>query len=104
MENGKKIASFDYHVDGQIASVSRGESTENLIWDGLALIHRSGTDYVNEPYVTGGNPLLSSRGDVMFNDMLGNTIGCKSGDKFNAVSMTAFGETNDESAFFTGKP
>lgn len=103
-ENGKQAAVFDYHVDGQIASATHGDKSENFLWDGLALIHRGETSFINEPYVTGGNPILSSKDGVMFNDLLGNTLGIKSADKFSPVSMTAFGETADQSAMFTGKP
>ena len=102
-ENGKKIASFDYQVDGQIAQAVHGGKAENFLWDNLALIHRGETSFINEPYVTGGNPVLSSKQGVMFNDMLGNTLGTKQ-EKFNPVQMTAFGETKDPDALFTGKP
>ena len=102
-ENDKKIASFDYQVDGQIAQAIHGDQSEAFFWDGLALIHRGETSFINEPYVTDGNPILSSKQGVMFNDMLGNTLGTKQ-EKFNPVQMTAFGETKDSDALFTGKP
>ena len=54
----------------------------------------------NDPYVTGGNPILSSKDGVMFNDMLGNTLAVNG----KAVEMSSFGETADKNAFFTGKP
>jgi len=41
---------------------------------------------------------------VMFNDILGNTLGVQNAAGFTPVAMTAFGETADASAFFTGKP
>ena len=99
-ENDKKIASFDYQVDGQIAQAIHGDQSEEFFWDSLALIHRGETSFVNEPYVTGGNPILSSKDGVMFNDMLGSTLNI--GGK--AIHMTAFGETKDTDALFTGKP
>ena len=68
-ENGQQIAAFDYHIDGQIAKATHGDKTENFLWDGLALIHRGDNSFVNEPYVTGRNPILSSKDGVMFNDM-----------------------------------
>jgi len=108
---------------GQIASATYADKTENFLWDGLALIQRSVrptaelpafgtgsriTNFINEPYITGGNPILSSKGDVMFNDMLGTTLGVKSGEQVNQVNMTAFGESKETTAkhngFFTGKP
>jgi len=102
-ENGKKIASFDYQVDGQISQAIHGGKAENFLWDDLALVHRGETSFINEPYVTGGNPILSSKQGIMFNDMLGTTLGTKQ-EKFNPVQMTAFGETKDPDALFTGKP
>ena len=99
-ENGQQIASFNYHNDGQIAQTIHNGKSEDFLWDGLALIHRGETSFINEPYVTGGNPILSSKDGVMFNDMLGSTlnIGGKS------VNMTAFGESADPNAMYTGKP
>ena len=70
------------------------------LWDGLALIHRGENSFINEPYVTGGNPILSSKDGVMFNDMLGSTLNI--GGK--AVNMSAFGESPDPNAMYTGKP
>ena len=99
-ENGRQIASFNYHNDGQIAQAVHGGKTENFLWDDLALVHRGETSFINEPYVTGGNPILSSKQGVMFNDMLGNTLNIAR----KSVSMTAFGETKDLDAMFTGKP
>ena len=99
-ENDKKIASFDYQVDGQIAQSIHGDQSEAFFWDGLALIHRGETSFINEPYVTGGNPILSSEQGVMFTDMLGSTLNI--GGK--AIHMTAFGESSDTNAMFTGKP
>ena len=99
-ENDKKIASFDYQVDGQITQTIHGDQSEEFFWDGLALIHRGETSFINEPYVTGGNPILSSKQGVMFTDMLGSTLNI--GGK--TIHMTAFGETKDTDALFTGKP
>ena len=98
-QNGKTIAKFECNLDGQISKAVYGDKTEEFIWDGLALVWRSGVTYVNEPYVTGGNPILAGD-DVLFNDMLGTTLAVNG----NPVEMTSFGETNDSSAFFTGKP
>ena len=98
-ENGQQIASFNYHNDGQIAQAIHNGKSEDFLWDGLALIHRGETSFINEPYVTGGNPVMAGD-DVLFNDMLGNTLAVN-GDP---VKMTSFGETADKNAFFTGKP
>ena len=99
-ENGKQIARFNYHNDGQIAQAIHDGKSEDFLWDGLALIHRGETSFINEPYVTGGNPILSSKDGVMFNDMLGSTLSIGG----RAVNMTAFGESADINAMYTGKP
>ncbi len=114
-ENGEQIAAFDYHIDGQVAQATHGDKTENFLWDGLALIHRGDNSFVNEPYVTGGNPILSSKDGVMFNDMLGTTLGVAENGKFTTTPKTAFGQPTtsqpnnsttetDKVGFFTGKP
>ncbi len=102
-EGGRKLSSFTYHIDGQLAARVSIESSETFHWDGLALIQRNNTSYVNEPAVTGGNPILAD-GDLLFNDMLGSTIGIRSGKEYRETGMTAFGETDEKSAMFTGKP
>ena len=98
-QNGKTIAKFEYNIDGQIAKAIYGDKVEEFMWDSLALIWRSGVTYINEPYVTGGNPVMAGD-DVLFNDMLGSTLAVNG----NPVEMTSFGETADKNAFFTGKP
>src|SRR5690554_6672079 len=50
-ENETMVAAFDYHINGQIASATYADKTENFLWDGLALIHRGDNSFVNEPYV-----------------------------------------------------
>ncbi len=54
-------------------------------------------------YVTGGNPILADN-TLLFNDMLGNTLGRAENGSYAPVSMTAFGETTDRAAFFANKP
>ena len=98
-ENGKVIAEFEYTVEGQVSTATYGDKTEEFMWDGLALIKRNDISYINEPYVTGGNPIIADN-DVMFNDMLGNTVAING----KSVDMTAFGETENTNAMFTGKP
>ena len=97
--NGNTIAKFEFDIDGRLSRAIYGDRTEEFVWDGLALVWRSGVAYVNEPALTGGNPVLAG-GDVLFNDMLGNTLA--TGDE--SVEMTAFGETENNNVFFTGKP
>ena len=98
-QKGKTFAKFEYNIDGQIAKAIYGDKVEEFMWDGLALIWRSGVTYINEPYVTGGNPVMAGD-NVLFNDMLGSTLAING----QAVEMTSFGETADKNAFFTGKP
>jgi RHS repeat-associated protein len=40
----------------------------------------------------------------MLNDMLGSTVAVKGDEGYSTTSMTAFGESSDSGAFFTGKP
>jgi len=104
---------FNYHINGQLAERKVGNETEHFYWDGLALTRRNDTNYLNEPAVTGGNPVLAND-KVMFNDMLGNTIGSHEDGKFSAIQRSAFGEqlsnsstsklSNFSTNFFTGKP
>ncbi|WP_276744412.1 RHS repeat domain-containing protein, partial [Victivallis vadensis] len=108
-ENGKTTQSYSYDISGQLAIADYGDSKETFLWDGLALLSRNNLKYVNEPAVTGGNPILA--GDKMlFDDMLGNTLGVKDGEKFSAIDRDAFGELkpgekpNLAVNFFTGKP
>ena len=47
---------------------------ENFLRDNLASISCNETEYVNEPYVTGGNPILAD-GDLLFNNLLDHSRG-----------------------------
>jgi len=100
-------------MDGQIASSTVGTTLDesvhtDYLWDGLALLKRGTTEYVNEPAVTGGNPILAN-GKMLFNDMLGNSLGVAEKDKFTAIQRSAFGQTlanpaGNDYNLFTGKP
>ena len=105
-ENGKETATFDYHASGQIAKAAYADRTETFLWDGLALIRRNGMNFINEPHAGGGAPVLAG-GNVMFNDLLGSTLGVSGMDGYKTVTRSAFGEVDKNSAgeeFFTGKP
>ncbi|MGF0037054.1 RHS repeat domain-containing protein, partial [Victivallis vadensis] len=108
-ENGKTTQSYSYDISGQLATADYGDSKETFLWDGLALLSRNNLKYVNEPAVTGGNPILAGN-KMLFDDMLGNTLGVKDGEKFSAIDRDAFGELkpgekpNLAVNFFTGKP
>ena len=97
VSDGKQKLTYDYHADGQIASANYGNGkTEEFLWDGLALVHRGGEHFINEPHIGGGNPVVSSKGVSYFNDMLGTTLGTKEkGCKYSAAALTAFGERLD---------
>ena len=135
---GPRTYTYDYHVDGQLARADyengtgddgRAVSTkppppassEDFLWDGLALIKRGDERFVNEPHVGGGNPVTSSKGTTYFNDVLGTTVGIREGrapsrpksPRYSAAALTAFGEsipasqplnTSTSQQFFTGKP
>ena len=110
LENGKEVARFEYHNNNQLAKVVRENGIETFEWDGLALIERNGTKYINEPHAGGGNPILAIGGDgqkteAIFTDILGTSIGKVSGNGYSAIDKTSFGaDTTDKSSFFTGKP
>ena len=90
IRDGKATTTYDYTIAGQLASLTtrnlelKTDSSESFLWDGLALIRRSG--------------------NVMFNDVLGTTLGtADKQDTFAGNRSTAFGE-GDTDALFTGKP
>ena len=95
---------YAYWLGGQLASATVDGRTEEFLWDGLALVRRGATGYLCEPHANGGSPILDSDGGVLFNDLLGSTLGALGGDGYKPLSLTAFGDTEDAGAFFTGKP
>ena len=106
-ENGKTLANFEYHNNGQIAKAIRENGIENFEWDGLALIERNGTKYINEPHAGGGNPVLAigENSEAIFTDMLGTSLGVANGNNYSQITKTSFGaDSNNENSFFTGKP
>ena len=131
VREGRKRRTFTYHADGQLATATRtggprsvaagtgraasplAAETETFLWDGLALIQRGSTSYVNEPHPNGGSPILSSKDGVMFSDILGTTLGADGDGGYAAASLTAFGDpvpggpradAATPDALFTGKP
>ena len=110
-ENGKELARFEYHNNNQLAKAIRENSVGTFEWDGLALIERNGTKYINEPHAGGGNPVLAIGGkdteatETIFTDMLGTSLGKIEENRYSAIAKTSFGaDTSDKSSFFTGKP
>ena len=93
-EDGKKLARFEYHNNNQLAKVVRENGVETFEWDGLALIERNGTKYINEPHVGGGNPVLAIGGETteaIFTDMLGTSLGTTNNETYTAITKTSFG-------------
>ena len=50
-ENGKPIARFNSHNDGQIAQAIHNGQSEDFLWDGLALIHRGENSFINPKHI-----------------------------------------------------
>ncbi len=107
-KDGKELARFEYHNNNQLAKAIRENSIETFECDGLALIERNGTKYINEPHAGGGNPILAIGGETteaIFTDMLGTSLGKIEENRYSAIAKTSFGaDTSDKSSFFTGKP
>lgn len=110
-EDGKELARFEYHNNNQLAKAIRENDIETFEWDGLALIERNGTKYINEPHPGGGNPILAIGGkdteatETIFTDMLGTSLGKIEENRYSAIAKTSFGDdSSDNSSFFTGKP
>ena len=107
-ENDKELARFEYHNNNQIAKSIRENGVEIFEWDGLKLIERSGTKYINESHPGGGNPILAISGgntEAIFTDILGTSLGFVKDEKYLGVTKTSFGAgSSDKSSFFTGKP
>ena len=101
VKEGKR--SYSHSRLDKVSRVKMNGRQEHFFWDNLAMISRNETEYGNEPDVTGGSPILAD-GDVLFNDLLGTTIGIRSGKEYRETGMTAFGETAEKAAMFTGKP
>ena len=106
-ENGKEIAKFEYQNNGQVAKVIRENEIESFAWDGLALVERNGTRYINEPHAGGGSPVLAINevSTPIFSDVLGSSIGFLEKETYTPINKTSFGMHNlSENSFFTGKP
>ena len=106
-EGDKTVASYDYTVEGQVAKSNVNGKTETFVWDDLALIQRDSSELTNEPYMTGGNPIMAD-GKVLFNDLLGSTMGVAADGSYSPINRTSFGEVDNAASgsynFFTGKP
>jgi RHS repeat-associated protein len=71
------------------------------------------TKYTIEPHVNGGNAILADN-KVVFNDMLGSSLGTVENGEFSEIRRTSFGDqlsnsstselSNCSADFFTGKP
>ena len=106
-ENDKELARFEYHNNNQIAKAIRKSDIETFEWNGLKLIERSCTKYINEPHPGGGNPILAigENTETIFTDLLGTCLGFVKDEKYLEITKTSFGaNSSDKSSFFTGKP
>jgi hypothetical protein len=102
-QNSKITANYDYHISDQITTVTQvGTALDESVrtsydWDGLALIRKSTgmnalrrTEFIREPAVTGDNPILATNKNdtnLLFNDMLGRTLGTLQTDTFNSFKQ-----------------
>ncbi|MDD3155081.1 MAG: hypothetical protein PHS41_09445 [Victivallaceae bacterium] len=99
---------MEYFIDGQVAKVSTPGSDDELIWDDFALLSRGNIRYLNEPAVCGASPVMADR-KILFQDILGTTLGVMDAERVDAKQLSAFGEslqgeTPSDITFFTGKP
>jgi len=98
---------FDYWPDGQLATgydlsspklpkseIILPKSTDDYLWDDLALIYHNGETYAVEPHVNGGSRIARFKdGQVSYdiNDMLGTTLAVVSDTELKITPLTAFG-------------
>ncbi len=80
---------------------------ETFFWDGLALLRRGDTIYINEPHPSGGAVIASipvgQPGKMMFylNDMLGTTLASVEGHAICYARLSAFGQQLEKPAALT---
>ena len=131
-KDGAQIA-YDYWPDGQLASkrsISPPQQSANLqdatadgirrvanlaedsaqavsetyLWDGLALLRRGDTIYINEPHPSGGSVIASfpkdNPSDITYylNDLLGTTLATVNGSTKQFAKLTAFGQPLKQAA------
>ena len=70
---------------------------EEFVWDGLALLWKSGTGYAVEPHPSGGTCVAAFRDPqeepiYFLNDILGTTLAAVDKGRVQIVPMTAFGK------------
>lgn len=113
VENEKEVARFEYQNNGQIAKVIRKDDVETFAWDGLALVERNDTRYINEPRIGGGSPILAipkndeskKESQPVLTDIVGSSLGFVSSNQYKSIKTTSFGDDDSgTNAFFTGKP
>jgi hypothetical protein len=72
--------------------------SETFLWDGLALLRRGDTIYINEPHPSGGAVIASfpvghlAEMTIYLNDMLGTTLAAVQGGKVSFARLSAFGQ------------
>ena len=132
--NGKAVVRYHYGYLDKVIAVERDGATtrylydaegnlatkiypdgrhENYAWDGMALILKGDTVYINEPHASGGLPIASTTNGVTTYhsyDALGTSIADydEAGNPIKRYESTAYGEGTIQddttgSARFTGK-
>jgi len=79
-------------------------TSETYLWDGLALLRRGNTIYINEPHPSGGSVIASfpkdNPSDITYylNDLLGTTLATVNGSTKQFAKLTAFGQPLKQAA------
>lgn len=106
---GNEVTKFHYNARGMsMAKERNGKIIETMAWDGIALLSKGDTVYVNEAHISGGIPLMSvTQGENTFydNDYLGTTTAVYDQEGQADVKLTgSLGSGTDQSEVrFTGK-
>ena len=93
---GTKPEEEPLETNPEQAAINKNLS-EQLVWDGLALLYRNGVSYAVEPHASGGIPLVATQGAgsppiYYINDILGTTLAVVTPDRVEIAPMTAFGK------------
>ncbi len=121
---------FHYGPDGMLLGKTKDGKTESWTWDGLALLSRGRSTFVNEPHASGGVPLIEHHREtvmkrsalgqtyeeveadrLLLSDYLGTTLDTLDSEKdadpksqiSDHQSLTSLGSTTSQGRF-TGKP
>lgn len=92
----KEKSQFDETLQASPAQQAL-ETTEEYVWDDLALIWRNGTAYAVEPHPNGGTPVaVFTKTDeaptFLLSDILGTTLAAVKPDQVEIIPLTVFGK------------